>query len=129
MRTIPAGSLTKLATNLGTEPLTIVEIQWVVNGDRKKYGDKASAGVLGKILELSGLDSIIQISGGSDSNQISLVLDDSDGEIKAILDSQDVHKRSVWVYQHFEDLSLSDAFLIFRGEISSPLVWDEGARS
>lgn len=130
MRTISSESLAKLAQEKGTEPVNIVEIQWVPNGPRVKYADKPlPGGIKPSILELGGLDTIIQISGGSDSTQINLLLDDTDFEIKPILDTADVNKRPVWVYQWFQDLDLDERFLIFRGEIRSPLIWDEGART
>jgi hypothetical protein len=126
MRIISSESLATLAQNLGTEPINIIEVQWVVNGNRIPYSDKDPGG---KILELGGLDSVIQISGGSDSNELSLSLDDTDAEIKNLIDTNDANKRPVWVYQWCEGLDISEKFLIFRGEISSPLVWDEGART
>ena len=129
MRTISSGSLAKLSQNLGTEPINLVEIQWVANGERYLYGDKEATGVKAKILELGGLDSIIQVSGGSDSTEITLKLDDVDSEIKNIIDNFDANKRSVWVYQWFDGLALTEKFLIFRGEIRTPLVWDEGDRT
>lgn len=123
MRTISAPSLAKLEQNLGTEPLNTIEIQWIAGGNRIPYGDKS------EILELSGLDTVIQVSGGSDSNEIHIVLDDTDSEIKNLIDNHDANKRPVWVYQWFQGLADSEKFLIFRGEISSPLVWDEGGRT
>lgn len=45
------------------------------------------------------------------------------------MDTHDIHKRDVWVYQWFEGLDLSDRFLLFRGKISSPIIWEEGDRT
>lgn len=129
-RTISANSLTKLATNLGTEPINIIEIQWVEGGPRHAYADRdIDGGVQGKILDLSQMDAVVQVSKGSDSQQISVVLDDTDGSLKDIIDNNDVHKRSCWVYQWFDGLLLSEKFLIFKGQVSSPIVWNEGDRS
>ena len=129
MRTISAPSLAKLAQNLGTEPVNIVEIQWTEGGERFSYCDKEVIGLRAKILELSGLDFVIQISGGSDSSQVNVVLDDTDSEIKNLIDNYDANKRPVWIYQWFQGLAESEKFLIFRGEIRSPFVWDEGDRT
>jgi hypothetical protein len=129
-RAINANALAKLATQYGTEPINIIEIQWTKSGPRDAYADRdIEGGVKGRILEISGLDAIIQVSGGSDSQEISIKLDDTDGSLKAILDSVDVHKRPVWVYQWFEGLDLADKFLIFKGQINSPVEWDEGDRT
>ena len=52
MRSISAASLAKLATNLGTEPIIIIEVQWVVDGQRFKYADRDIApDVIGAITE------------------------------------------------------------------------------
>lgn len=129
MRPISSAALAKLAQNLGTKPINMIEIQWIDNAPRLEYADKTLPGIPGKILELSGLDDIVQITGTSDSSTINVILDDIDSEIKNLLDNNDANKRPVWVYQWFEGLDISERFLIFRGEIRSPLIWDEGARS
>ncbi len=129
-RNISAASLAKLATNLGTEPVNILEIQWIADGPRDAYADRdIEGGIKGRILEIGGLDDVVQISGGGQSQQISLTLDDTDGSLKQILDTQDIHKRPCWVYQWFEGLATSEKFLIFRGEINSPVEWNEGDRT
>jgi hypothetical protein len=130
MRTISAPSLAKLATQLGTEPINIVEIQWVDGGPRVAYADRDIAGgIKGTILSLSGLDDVVQVSGGSQSQQISLTLDDTDGSLKGIMDSTDIHKRPCWVYQWFNGIATTDKFLIFKGVLNTPIEWDEGART
>lgn len=123
MRTISSNALAKLAQNLGTEPIVAIEIQWVEGGERHKYSDKD------KILAVGDLDDVVDVDGGGQSQQISITLDDTDGSIKAILDANDIHKRPCWVYQWFEGLDYSDKFLIFTGQISSPIEWDEGDRT
>lgn len=131
MRTASAGALAQLAQNLGGLPGNILEIQWVEGGTRYVYGDLdiEADGIKGKILEISALDAVVNVSAGSDSQGISVVLDDTDGEIKDILDLHDIHKRPCWVYQWFQNLPTSDKFLLFKGYISSPLTWNEGDRT
>jgi hypothetical protein len=129
-RTISAPALAKLATQYGTEPVTIIEIQWVAGGPRLSYADKEISGVSqGRIITLSGLDDVVAVSDGTQSQQISVVLDDSDLALKGIIDSHDIHQRPCWVYQYFTGLSTSDKFLIFKGTLNSPIVWNEGART
>lgn len=85
--------------------------------------------VRGRVQDISPLDSVIQISGNSDSQQLSVILDDHDGEIKNILDHNDIHKRPAKVYQTFQALAFRERFLVFDGEISSPITWNEGDRT
>lgn len=130
MRTLSAAAQTEFAKQYGVNPVTIVEIEWVAGGGRTAYADRdINDRIKGRILELTALDSVIDVSGGSDSQEISLRLDDTDGSIKAIFDAHDVHKRRVWVYQWAEGLDLSERFLLFSGRINSPIEWDERDRT
>lgn len=134
VRQISAAALTKLSEKLSPEPATIIEIQWVDGGSIYTYSDKNLGGKEGKILQVSGLDNTVviqgvQAGGSGDSQQIQVTLDDTDGIIKTIMDSHDIHKEPAWVYQWFEELDLDDKFLIFKGQISSPLQWNEGDRT
>jgi hypothetical protein len=129
-RTISAPALAKVTQQFGAELINIIEIQWADSGPREAYADRDIApSVKGKIIELSGLDAVVQVSGGGDSQEISVKLLDTDGTIKTILDTVDVHKRPCWVYQWFEGIDLAEKFLLFKGFISSPLVWNEGDRT
>ena len=131
--TTPAGD--KLAQNCGTESIVIVEIQWVAGGGVFAYADrKIDAAVLGKpvlgqIVEIGSIDSAVKVDGSTDSSQVHLTLEDTDGRIKALCDRHDLNKRPAWVYQWFDGLGSTDKFLLFKGEINSPFVWDEGART
>jgi len=133
-RTISTASQTLLDQNLGTEPALIIEIQWVDGGSINTYSDKDLGGNEGKILDVSGLDNTVVVQGvkagtSGDSQQISVTLDDTDGSIKNIMDTHDIHKEQAWVYQWFQGLDQNDKFLIFKGQISSPIQWNEGDRT
>lgn len=129
MRSLSANAIAKLAQSKGTEPINIVEIDWGVNGSPVSYSDRAVESIPGRILELGQLDNVVDVLNANSSQELPLVLDDTDGSIKAIIDTQDVHQRDVRVYQWFEGLDLSDKFLLFAGKISSPITWSEGERT
>lgn len=132
MRTVSSDVLSHLQTNMGTEPVLFVEIQWVENGPHVMYTDQKYNGLdypYPTIIQVGNLDMATQVDGASDSQQISITLDDVDGHLKTAIDSFDIHKRPVWVYQGFKGLTVDHKFLLFKGEISSPIVWDEGART
>jgi hypothetical protein len=128
MRSISAGGLAKLASKMGTEPIVIIEVDWV-SGDTTSYADRTVESVLGRIVEVSGLDNVIDVTQSNNSQEISITLDDTDGSIKAIMDTHDVHQRDVRVYQWFDGLALSDRFLLLSGKISSPVIWSEKDRT
>jgi len=129
MRNLSANALAKIATKLGNEPVTIIEIDWVQDTQGSQYADRDVGSIPGRILEVSDLDNVINVSENNSSQEISLVLDDTDGTIKTILDTYDIHKRSARVYQWFEGLGTDDKFLVFAGKISSPITWSERDRS
>lgn len=136
MRTMTAAALAEIALKLGTEPVIVIDIEWTEGGNVSRYGDIASPAnrVIGNIQEVAGLDNVITISGVTqgttgESAQVSVTLSDVDGSIKNVLDQTDVHKRSAWVYQWFPNLDFSDRFLLFKGQVSSPIEWHEGDRT
>jgi hypothetical protein len=132
MRDVPSGILSNLQQQHGAEPMLIVEVQWVDDGPRVMYADQKLNGAsypYPQIIQVGNFDMAIQVDGASDSQQINITLDDVDGKLKTLVDSYDIHKRPVWVYQGFQGLTINHKFLLFKGEISSPIIWDEGERT
>jgi hypothetical protein len=128
MRSISPAGLAKLAQSHGTEPISIVAIDWTA-GKSQLYADRTVASIPGKILELSEVDDATSLAGNSSTSSATVTLDDTDGTIKAILDAHDVHKRPARVYQYFDGLDLSDKFLVFTGVVMTPVVWNERERT
>lgn len=129
MRDLNQDALDALATKLGTEPVTIVEIDWALDGGTMLYADRFIDSIPGKIQELGDLDNVINISDSDSSQELSMVLDDADGTIKEIMNVNDIHKRDARVYQWFEGLDLADRFMLFAGKISTPITWSERDRT
>jgi hypothetical protein len=129
MRSLSAGALAQIAERFGNEPINIIEVAWNLGGVAVPYADRDVSSIPGKILELATLDNVVNVTGNGQSQEISVTLDDTDGSLKAVIDTTDIHQRSVWVYQYFEGMSLSDKFLLFKGQISSPVVYNEGDRT
>lgn len=129
MRSLSANAQALIQQKRGLEPINIVEVDWGLFGGSSRYCDKTIEGLYGRILGISPLDYVIDLSGSSSSQEISIVLDDTDGQIKGILDQHDVHQRDVRVYQWFAGMEYSDRFLVFTGKISSPIQWSEAERT
>jgi hypothetical protein len=136
MRVMTAAAIAELSSKLGTEPVLVFEIQWTNGGSLYLYGDIDDEvnDIRGRVLEVTGLDNVITISGVTqattgESSQIGVVLDDRDGSLKSIIDQNDIHKQPASVYQWFPNLDFSDRFLLFKGQISSPIEWHEGDRT
>jgi hypothetical protein len=128
MRTLTVAAQAAVATKQGKQPVMVIEVQWT-DGQPTYYADDVIDGVAtGTILEVSGLDEAVIVSGGGNSQQLTVTIDDTDGTLKAIYDSLDVHKRPVRVWQWFKGLAFSDRFLVFKGQINSPVQWLEGER-
>ena len=139
MRTLASSIQTLLASGQNVEPVAIIGVLWNDQGSEIIYADRDiidpnnPANVLapGRILEMGHFDDAQKSDSSGSSGSVSVVLDDRDGSLKSIFDAMDIHKRKVNVYQSFMDLDdpVGDKFLIFSGQISTPLVWDEGKRT
>lgn len=131
MRTLNSIAAFEAAKALGTEPLTIVGVQWTLDGPTTWYADKDLPALNGKILGVSGIDSIIKLKRGGSSGSVSVDLDDTDGSIKTVFDANDIHKARAKVYQSYH-FSGSDAFtnkfLALSGRVETPISWSEGER-
>lgn len=127
-RPISSTSLTKLGQKTGIEPINIIAIEWV-EGTVTKYADKRIPGIAGLITRLSDLDEVMKLDSSASVASIDIELDDTDGQIKDLMDTHDLHKRECIVYQYFSGIPLDDAFELFRGQIHSPIEWTEGGRA
>ncbi len=131
MRTVSPHTLTALQQNIGTEPILVVGIEWV-EGSEVLYSDQKIDNAdypFPTIIKVGRLDTAMAISGSGDSRVIDLTLDDINGDLKEIFNTHDIHKRPVKVYHHFRGVDLTYKFLVFQGEINSPIVWSEGERT
>lgn len=127
MRSISSDGLAKLSQRLGTEPITIVSVDW--NDSTAWYADRNLPGIPGKILSVGQLDTVVAASDSTSSQSVEITLDDTDGSIKALMDNYDVHQRPAAIYQYFDGLDLDDKFLLFRGQVTTPITWNEGDRT
>lgn len=129
-RSLSANALTKITQNDGAEPINVIGVQWVDGGQVYYYADRDVPGVVaGRIMDMAEIDNVTQTSGSGQSQAVNVVLQDTDGAIKSIIDNHDIHLRPCWVYQWFGGLNFSDKFLIFRGLINTPITWKEGDRT
>lgn len=132
MKTVAPQTLNYLQQSLGTEPILVLGIKWAEEGQEVLYSDQKIDGAdypYPTIIQVGGFDTALMVSGSGDSQSISVILDDVDGHLRSIFNSYDIHKRPVKVYHHFRGLNFNYKFLIFQGEINSPVVWNEGERT
>lgn len=125
MRNLSAATLAKIAQKTGNEPINVVRIWWTASG-YIDYADRTFGGIQGKLLTLSDVEDVINVSGNSSSTSVQVTLDDTDGSIKEIFNNTDIHRRRVQILQWFSDIPFGEAFPIFEGEIASPVKWSEG---
>jgi hypothetical protein len=126
MRTISAAGVAAITQKLGAEPITIIAVDWV-DGKVSLYADRTVESIQGKIVQVSDLDDAMSLAGNASSSQLTVVLDDTDGTLKAILDQHDPHHRPARVYQSFT--GLDEQFLLFDGVLMSPITWSERDRT
>jgi hypothetical protein len=129
LRSINSAALDELAKKSNVEPINIIGVQWTAAGHITFYADKKHHDYPAKILELADLDNVTQLGGSGASTNLSITLADEDGTIKDIINRNDVHRRPVKIYQSFEGFDANDKFIIFEGEIATPITWKESDRT
>lgn len=115
----------------GARPTLVVIVEWIKGGQQFYYFENrflSGQDVAGKILSIDPIDAVIDVNTSSYSTSCSVVLDDVDGTIKDILSYVDPHGVDVWIYQWFADRPLEEYFLLFKGQIASPIIWSEGEK-
>lgn len=128
MRNISDAVLAHIGNVEGIEPVNIVRVWWVDTG-YIDYADREFENVKGSLITLSDLEDVINLDGNSSSTTVSIRLDDSSGELKEIFNNVDIHRKRVQIFQWFTEIPYDTKFVIFEGEIASPVTWNEADRT
>lgn len=130
-RTLTGPFTSEIQTAQNTEPVTLVHVLFP-SGD-KYYADKVmSLGGRDYEEKIIGINDVVSQGKVDTLGSIatgSLTLDDSDGALKALVDTDILEGADVEVYQWFEGLADGDKLLLIKGKVSSPILWDEGERT
>ena len=135
MRTLTATAATQAAQNLGTEPIIIVKIEW--DGGDEYYSEKTftlgtgSAGISaqGKLVDFNPVQVLKKVDSVGEAGGVTLILDDTDESLKAIVNTEVIEGKSVTVYQHFEGALVSDLTTLLVGKITGGIGWSESERT
>ena len=130
MRTLTANTQTLVARRLGTEPITIIRIDWTTG--TKYYSDKTftlgALSIEGKIYEFSEIQGQLNDKSYGQIQSASTTLSDIDGGLKNLFDTTVIEQRPVIIYHHYEGLTVSDLVPVLNGKVVSPITWNEGTR-
>lgn len=131
MRVFPTSIYGELNKRLATEPLMLLGVEWsegeeVLYSDRKIDGEEYPYPF---VISLGRFDTTTTLSGSSDTQTTSVILNDIDGSLKQITNTIDIHKRKASIYLCFAGLPVTEKVLLFSGQINSPIVWEESART
>jgi hypothetical protein len=133
MRSIPLEVATKLAQQYGSEPIFVLEVAWTRDKThRTAYADQKINGMeypYPSIIRLDNFETVITVTGAGDSQSTSVQLDDVNGQLKELLNNHDIQKCPCWIYITFKGLPYSQKVLLFQGEITTPITWNEGDRT
>jgi len=130
-KTLTANAKAKAKTQLGTEPLLILKIQW--ESGTKYYSTKEYT-FDGNVCEVGILEHInVETDGKQGSigeiGSIDIVLDDTDGDLKNRINTDIIEGTRATAYHHYDDLTASDAIVELSGRIAGPIAWSEGERT
>lgn len=128
MRNIPDEVLAHIGNVQGIEPVNIVRVWWTSTGFID-YADREFEGVKGSVIDISQLEDVINVDMNSTSTEVSVRLDDANGDLKQIYDNVDMHRKRVQIFQWFTELPYESKFILFEGEIATPVTWNEADRT
>lgn len=129
MRTLSPLALEVLSNTQGLEPIIVIGIQWT-DTLLLYYADQEIENIApGVIIDVANIEDVTKFDGSGTSSNLSVTMDDTNLIFKPYFDTIDIHKRPAYVYQSFKGLPFGDSFLLYQGEITSPIVWAEGDRT
>ena len=130
VRTLTANAETKKDTTLGTVPIILIKVDWSTGTQYYADQDVTSVGISAKakILDFSQIASQ-ETNGIGEVSSASVLLDDSDGTLKTIVNSVLIENTPVTIYQHFKGNAASDLTILLKGRIISQVTWSEGERT
>lgn len=130
MKILTPATADKASTTVGTTPIVIVKINYP--GGVKYYADQDytfGADICeGKIISLSDITSARRVDNLGEVSSCNIVLDDSDGAVKTLMDTVNLVNIDATVYLHYTDLPATDATVLFKGIVAGDISWDETLR-
>ncbi len=89
------------------------------------FGVFKEIGANARLVSVDGLQSVVKLSGSGNTGSIGITVADMTGSIKLLMDSTDIHKTKATIYQDITTTAgATTSIVLFRGEISSPVVWN-----
>lgn len=129
MRTFSSGVTGALSKKFGVDPTLFIGVQWDDDGDEYFYSSHEFAGAKKQIVDISDVETTQLVEGNGASQSVTVTLSDTDGAIRKVLDTVDIHKRPAKVYIGFPDVPIAEAVVLIDGEINSEMVWDDRSRT
>jgi hypothetical protein len=128
MKTLSGNAATSADQRLGEEPIAVLRIDWPRSGTRY-YASCDFAPAEGRVLSVGDLVAQAKVDGLGSVGAISFSLDDGDGVLKALTNSNRLEGATAYVYHAFASTPLHvDWTLLLKGAVVGP-EWSEGDRS
>lgn len=132
MRIASPSTFDSLNQATASEPTIIIQINW--GGGLAYYSTKSLTFENGvwcdaKILTTGELSHTRREDNFANTGSMSFTLDDSDGQLKFVIDATRTEKRPAAVYLHYEGNGFNDLLLLLKGELIGPISWSEGQRT
>jgi len=131
MKDLTTAAEAKATTALGTEPIIIIKIEW--DSGTKYYSEKTftlgALSVEGKIISFNPIQALQKTDSVGEATGAAVVLDDTDGALKTLINTEIIEGKAVTVYQHFEGNAQADLTLLLKGKIAGGIGWSEGERT
>ena len=128
MRNLTPALRSEISKRVGLDVTLIVGVKW--SDDQEVfYGSHEREGVNHSLVSLTELDTTQSIGGSGASQTAQVVLSDTDGQLRKVIDSVDIHKRPAKVYLSLPGVGLESSMVLIDGEINSDIEWSDAART
>ena len=134
VRALTPPAQTSIDTLKAVEPIIVIEIQWGGSIGTLTYADKGLIlkSAQGRIVSFSTISIEQKEDNSGTLVQANITLDDTINALptlKTVIESVVAEGVPATVFQHFEGNDETDLIPVFKGKISSPIVWLEGERT
>lgn len=130
MRTLSVGTSIKANTALGTEPIIVIKIDWPTGV--RYYAEKTIAfnGQACKpaLMNAFEIASTPKTVASSEISTVGIELSDTDGNLKTIVNTDQIQGSFCTIYNYYVGTNSSDAVILIKGKISGDINWSEGER-
>jgi hypothetical protein len=125
MRVLSISAAAEVARRNGSEPVTVIGIDFSNQGNFLYFSDRFFDGITGLLANISEIESVMTIQYNSSVTSMSFMLLDANNFLREIYHTIDLHKKTFRIYQYYPNTNFeTDKIMLFDGWLTSPITYD-----